>query len=396
MFRKVLHGLSILFLRWRIQIRHLPKSAKVIASVIFVTSCAAPFWRYTKPIAISRDKSVWTDVILGTALLAIIPFILAAYGGHLAAETIGDPRRRRSVKLKFWGLCTVGVLLAFLQQYRSINEESKNEQKNDRAQTQIITMLTDLHGSSGVMTEAERRKKILDVLRERYVLTHDVDQSMIDGTEAPPFDWVNGQLKQLGENWSVTAQPPSAPLSVPPRPRSYLAIDGAPVFGGSSPDGTEGSNFRVGDPLGFNVHYRATGPNAIYAGSSAMMTILETDSQPATLNDAYKHFQEKVAAEKQKQPDRLLDQDWTIYTPGTSRFNTAYAWDEPEGHETHHIVTQTDLDDLRLGTEVAVVIAFFDYKDGNQIHHLWFCSYLQAPAQPLGIWHFFDGCPKSD
>jgi len=393
MFRKVLRGrLGILFLRWRIQIRHLPTWAKVIAIFIFAAICTAPFWRYAKTIAISHDKSVWVDVILGTALLAIIPFLLAAYGGHLAAETIPDPGRRRSVKLKFWGLCILGVVLAFLQQYRSINEESKNERKNDRAQTQIISMLADLHGKTGVLTEVERRKKIVDALREKYILTHDVDQSMIDGTEAPPFDWVNAQLKQLGENWSVTAQSPPVP-SVLPRPRSYLVIDGMPVFAGSNPNGNEGSNFRVGDPLGFNVHYRATGPNAVYVGGLGMMTILEPNSQPATLNDAYKHFQEEVAAEKQRVVKGILDQDWTLYTRGMSRFYTAYAWD---GHKTQHLVTQTDLDDLRLGTEVAVVIAFFDYKDGNHIHHLWFCSYLQAPAQPPGIWHFFEACPKSD
>jgi hypothetical protein len=255
-------------------------------------------------------------------------------------------------------------------------------------------MLTDLHGNTGVLTEAERRKKILDVLREKYVLTHDVDQSMIDGREAPPYDWVNTQLKQLGENWSVTAPPPTAG-SVPPPARSYLAIDQVPIFAGANVNGTEGSNFQVGDPLGFNVHYHATGPNAVYVGGSGMMTALEPDFQPTTLSNAYKHFQEEVAAEKQEAP-KGVPKDWTLFTPGMTRFLTAYAFEEAEGHRTQYRVSQTDLDNLKLGTKIAVVMAFFDYKDGNQIHHLWYCSYLQPPAQPPGIWHFFEACPKSD
>lgn len=65
------------------------------------------------------------DVLVGTAILAIVPFVLAAYGGYLAAETIQDLRVRQSTKLKFWGLCIIGIILAFYQQYRSSELDTK-------------------------------------------------------------------------------------------------------------------------------------------------------------------------------------------------------------------------------------------------------------------------------
>jgi hypothetical protein len=36
----------------------------------------------------------WFDIILNVLVLAIVPGILAAYGGHLAAEGVGDAKRR--------------------------------------------------------------------------------------------------------------------------------------------------------------------------------------------------------------------------------------------------------------------------------------------------------------
>jgi hypothetical protein len=61
----------------------------------------------------------WGDILIGTFVLAIVPFAFAAYGGQLATETIEDPRRKRSIKIKFWGMFVIGVAVGFWQQFRS-------------------------------------------------------------------------------------------------------------------------------------------------------------------------------------------------------------------------------------------------------------------------------------
>ena len=206
-------------------------------------------------------------------------------------------------------------------------------------------------------------------------ITFDVDEKYPDGEL---YSW---------------SEPESTQTTTPVR--SYLAIDGHPVFTGSNANNVAGSNFQIGDPIGFNLYYRATGPNAVYVGGNGMATILAPSYDPEKLKNVYKSFAEEIAAEKKRNPD-LMKVRWTLYTPETKRFDTAYVWDGASGHRTQHRVTQTDLDQLKLGTEVAVVVAFFDYKDGNKIHHLWYCAFLQPPAQPPGIWHMFDACPDSD
>jgi hypothetical protein len=65
----------------------------------------------------------WTDILLGTVMLALVPFWFAAYGGHVATETITDPHRRRRIKLNFWGLFIVGTALGFWQQMRGANND---------------------------------------------------------------------------------------------------------------------------------------------------------------------------------------------------------------------------------------------------------------------------------
>ena len=65
----------------------------------------------------------WADIILNTAVLAIVPLLLAAWGGHLAAKAIDDPKRSRNVKLCFWALFLFGVLATFWQQFRAAESD---------------------------------------------------------------------------------------------------------------------------------------------------------------------------------------------------------------------------------------------------------------------------------
>ena len=59
------------------------------------------------------------DIIIGTSILAVIPLFMAAYGAHLATEAIVEPKRRSRIKIVFWALFVVGVLLTIWQQYRA-------------------------------------------------------------------------------------------------------------------------------------------------------------------------------------------------------------------------------------------------------------------------------------
>lgn len=57
------------------------------------------------------------------------------------------------------------------------------------------------------VTEAERRRSILALLRNEYILSHDnLSPALVAGTEQPPADWVNLRLKQLREKWSTAEQ----------------------------------------------------------------------------------------------------------------------------------------------------------------------------------------------
>jgi hypothetical protein len=59
----------------------------------------------------------WVDYLLGVGFLSVVPFLLAAYGGHVAADT-ADDRKRRRIRIIFWSLCIVGIVITAAYQYR--------------------------------------------------------------------------------------------------------------------------------------------------------------------------------------------------------------------------------------------------------------------------------------
>jgi hypothetical protein len=86
----------------------------------------------------------WLDFILGVSVLALVPFVLTAYGGHVATESINEPTIRRNVKLKFWGLCAVGVVITCLYQYRISTIDAERQRKTEEAQRQALSAQNDL------------------------------------------------------------------------------------------------------------------------------------------------------------------------------------------------------------------------------------------------------------
>jgi hypothetical protein len=65
----------------------------------------------------------WADFLINIVTFAVVPGLLAAYGGYLAAEAIQDVKRSRRVKRYFWFLFAAGVITTAWQQYRVVLTE---------------------------------------------------------------------------------------------------------------------------------------------------------------------------------------------------------------------------------------------------------------------------------
>lgn len=71
---------------------------------------------------------MWSwDFWLGVLFLAIVPFVMAAYGAHVAAEPIPDLKHRLNVRLKFWGIGLGGIIIAVAYQHRYATAENKKQ-----------------------------------------------------------------------------------------------------------------------------------------------------------------------------------------------------------------------------------------------------------------------------
>ena len=173
----------------------------------------------------------WWDVTIGTLSLAIIPLFLAAYGGHLAAKTIAEPRQQTLAKLYFWGACILGILFIFVQQYRSSESDVRKDAlaQEQRAKLEsvwsqnssILHTLTQQQTKTPDQAAVERRRQILAALRNEYILSHDdISVGMLAGTEQPPAKWINDRLKALGEQWILSTQQSSQMLRKPSLPDS--------------------------------------------------------------------------------------------------------------------------------------------------------------------------------
>ncbi len=52
--------------------------------------------------------------------------------------------------------------------------------------------------------DTANRNALINQLTQVYVLMHrDVSQSIVEGSEPPPVDWLNERLEKLGLNWRV-------------------------------------------------------------------------------------------------------------------------------------------------------------------------------------------------
>jgi hypothetical protein len=108
--------------------------------------------------------SWWIDFGLGVLLLALVPFALAAYGGQIAADTIPDSRKRRRVKLTFWGLGLAGLLVAMAYQDRSMKTDTRRQAQTQDFQKQVTARLdkiTSQPASKDQQREASKLKALV-------------------------------------------------------------------------------------------------------------------------------------------------------------------------------------------------------------------------------------------
>jgi hypothetical protein len=139
----------------------------------------------------------WLGLILNVFAIAIIPGLLAAYGGHLAAEAITDPKRSRTVKYCFWGLFVFGIFATSWPQYRAAELDLDRETKETWAET---------------------------IVAARFI-------------PPPPANIEHGKNQMI--------------------PRTYVSFDNHALFPGQKDANGQlvtNQHLRVGDDLGFNLH----------------------------------------------------------------------------------------------------------------------------------------------
>jgi hypothetical protein len=87
------------------------------------------------------------DFWLAVAILAVVPFWMAAYGGHVAAESISDSKHRLSVRLKFWGIGLIGLIVAFAYQYRVTKSDESRQQVTQTWQKSVTAQLNAIRNN---------------------------------------------------------------------------------------------------------------------------------------------------------------------------------------------------------------------------------------------------------
>ncbi len=121
----------------------------------------------------------WVDFALGVLFLALVPLLLAAFGGHVAADTYTDPRKRRNTKLTFWGLFVLGLLLAIQYQYRVMVTDDARQEKidqgtaearaaNQRLADQMTTMLARLDDAINRAPPGQQKQQLVTLRKQIF------------------------------------------------------------------------------------------------------------------------------------------------------------------------------------------------------------------------------------
>jgi hypothetical protein len=132
-----------------------------------------------------------TVVILKVIAYGLVPTVLAWAGDHFAAEVIKDSATRRMYRAFFMVFAMLGVLLIALLENKSdrdhVAEVTGLSSKIDSVHLQNEAILNKLVSPGPELNtqtkEVSRRKNILALLRNEYILTHDdVSAALLTGT----------------------------------------------------------------------------------------------------------------------------------------------------------------------------------------------------------------------
>ena len=363
-----------------------------------------PFWAREVPIGLASVSKLILDFarrhpyvsrILHVALEAVpdLAFVLLALAGlsYLMPELMHRFETRRSLRLSAFVVFMLFGLAAVIM--NSVSREDQENQsridrnKMDALRGQVHDTLQFLVQSKGRPTELERRKNILDTLRSEYILIHpEASAAMIEGNANPAPEWMNKRLQELGEQWPYV---PSPTPTVEPMPRSYVIWVDIPRFAGGE---HEGDPMAVAHPIGFNVYFKQSGPNQVEIERMVNRLYIKSDTSKGTQKSVIEDFMSRVKLVNVPiEPETLMPNENPHFFSAIARDDTG---------TTFRAATQHDLENLRDGKEFTFVLALVAYKDltndPKKEHHLPLCVYLQAPANPPGIWGYCEGFNRSD
>ena len=233
----------------------------------------------------------WADIILNIAVLALIPGLFAAYGGHLAAEAIPDPKRERKVKRIFWLMFVVFVLATGWQQLRVAESDLARDTKDAWADALALRQLQP-------------------------------------NITPPVFAYLKA--------------PSTAGIAKPAAARSYVTFEGNPRFPQDIKNGqiSNQRDFKPGDDLAFDVYYRQTGPNPVEIINNSRWLYTKPDYKDETQKALIADFEDRM---RKEQKSGLAKSETATLMIGEERFFTAFA---------HRQIAQDELGQLGLGTQI--------------------------------------------
>lgn len=134
--------------------------------------------------------------------MAAIPFFLGVYALHL-----GTTSGRK--KFVFWLLFFAGVGLAIFQQFKVRASVSETERKDQFVRDTLISVLHEVQRQrpaplSAAEQDSVQRQGLIKLLTAQYIVGQkSVSDKLLSGLETPPVDWINNQLRQMGQTWRL-------------------------------------------------------------------------------------------------------------------------------------------------------------------------------------------------
>ena len=146
---------------------------------------------------LSRHATVTRTIHVIRNMAPDISLLLLAFAGmsYLWPELMAKIENKRSLRIVIATvLVSFGILAIVANEISREDQESKQDQANEKlsAVTAQNSRILQAILASKTITEVERRKRVEDVLRNEYILTHSgVTPGMLAGTEYPPPERMN-------------------------------------------------------------------------------------------------------------------------------------------------------------------------------------------------------------